>query len=112
MSERVWFVILAGKKEGPFSISQLLRFEGITPDTLAWKEGMPKWVPIREVAELKELFAEQPSPAPLIEEVKGKSIGMEDLALSLPHTEPPLLFWILFFLIMLVYALLQLHFSS
>lgn len=43
-------------KEGPFSILALMRDERLTPDTLVWKAGFEKWMKIREVAELKDLF--------------------------------------------------------
>lgn len=51
--ETVFFIMTAdGSQEGPFSTTELRKrvAAGITaPDALAWKEGMPEWLPIAEI---------------------------------------------------------------
>ncbi len=59
--EKIWFIIIDGKKEGPFSFFELKIDDRITPDTLAWKEGFPQWLPIRNIPELKDLFKDEKS---------------------------------------------------
>lgn len=41
-----------GQQAGPFSIAQLIQ-QGITPETLVWKQGMEDWTPAWKVEELK-----------------------------------------------------------
>jgi hypothetical protein len=41
-----------GQQEGPFTLDQLnlrLRDQGLPADTMAWYEGCPAWIPVREV---------------------------------------------------------------
>lgn len=103
--EAEWFVLLNGNQAGPYSVAQLKRMEEITPDTLAWRKGMIKWLPIREIPELKELFKDEgifPSPT-----VPESAAGVEDLTLNFPQADPPIFFWLLFLLVLLAYALFQ-----
>lgn len=110
MSDIQWFVIIAGQKKGPFSVFGLSGLKGLTPDTLAWREGMAKWLPIREIPELQFLFPDNERKAP-IEGVVNPETPTQDLVMSLPNVEPPLLFWFLFILIVFGYALFQFYFS-
>ncbi len=51
-----WFEVL-GKRIGPLSVKKirLLWEDGeLTPDTLCWHEGLPKWVSLFQVSELAE----------------------------------------------------------
>lgn len=73
--EKIWFIIINEKEEGPFSILELKCDERITPDTLAWTEGLPEWLPMRKIPELKELFKDEPT-----EEEKD----------TIPYTPPPI----------------------
>ncbi len=41
-----------GQQAGPFSLAQLIQ-QGITPDTLVWKQGMKDWTPAWQVEDLK-----------------------------------------------------------
>jgi hypothetical protein len=111
MTEREWYVILKGRKEGPFSVPELLRMEGIDENTLAWREGMEKWLPIREIPELKFLFIEKEPSLPFQEEVEDKPIKAEDIVLTLPNAQPPFIFWIFFITLLLMYALYQFYFN-
>lgn len=110
MSEQQWFVIIKGQKLGPLTVPELLRLGSVTPDTLAWREGMAEWKPVRKIPELQLLFAE-PEPAPDIEQPKEEAAASEsqDMALVLSNAEPPLIFWILFLLLIFSYALYQIY---
>lgn len=113
MAEVEWYVIIKQQTEGPFSVAQLLRNPEITPDTLAWKPGMKGWTPIREIPELKWIFSEEEEKKPPEEEEipeKKKVLG-ED-ALTLQRIEPPWIFWLLFALLICLYALLQFYKDS
>ena len=46
-------------QKGPIAGERLLEF-GVTPETPVWCNGMPDWMPAREVSELKPLFQQQP----------------------------------------------------
>jgi len=114
-TKSVWFVLLAGEIKGPFSLPELKELKGFTPDTLVWKEGMEKWLAAREVIEFKTLFAEQEEPPPpeeVLDRVPSGKLTGEDLALSLPNADPPLLFWLIFSLLIIAYALFQFYFAS
>lgn len=91
-----WFIVWEGKQQGPYTFRELQRMEGLTPETLAWREGMSEWLPIREIPELKDLFKE--------EAVEGFG---EDLAVNFPQADPSLFFWLVFLIILVAYALLQ-----
>lgn len=59
---RQWHIKMRGDQEGPYSFWDLKADPRITPDTLAWKKGMPAWTPIRLIPELQELFDEGLQP--------------------------------------------------
>lgn len=111
MSEQEWFVILKGREEGPFSVPELLRMEGVDENTLAWREGMEKWLPIKEIPELKLLFIENEPTLPTQDEVSDDGIKSEDMVLSLQNAQPPIIFWIFVITLLLTYALYQFYFS-
>lgn len=56
LKEKLWFVIIDEYEEGPFSIEDLLDDLRITEETLAWKEGLSEWLPIKKIAELAPFF--------------------------------------------------------
>jgi Interferon-induced transmembrane protein/GYF domain 2 len=60
------FYYTDGKERfGPFSLEQL-REKNITGETLVWKEGLPDWVPARNLSDLETLFSAGDSfPPPL-----------------------------------------------
>lgn len=106
--KKIWFIFIKGSKEGPFSVFDLKNDHRITPDTLVWKEGFSKWKKIRDVQELKEVFADEKSKtdSDLID--KGRLIitPREEIILDL-QKEPPYLFWVLIILLVLLYAMFQ-----
>lgn len=56
--EKIWYIKIYGKREGPYSIIDLKRDRRITPDTLVWRKGFDCWQPIRYVPELQIIFEE------------------------------------------------------
>lgn len=70
--ERIWYIRLEKEVEGPYSVEELKLDKRVTMRTLAWKKGMPLWLPIAAIPELaKALFEEgskevQPGPEGVI----------------------------------------------
>jgi hypothetical protein len=60
------FYYTDGKERfGPFTLEQL-RDKNITEGTLVWKEGLPDWVPARNLSDLQSLFPPETGfPPPL-----------------------------------------------
>lgn len=56
---KIWYLDINGVEEGPFSVKEIRRRSDVTLETLAWKEGMTQWLPIRRICELKVIFKEQ-----------------------------------------------------
>lgn len=115
MAEVQWFVILQGKKKGPFTLPELLRLKGVSLNTWVWREGMDKWERIRKIPELKIFFKESDSqgisPLPSEEKFSPKKMG-EEVTLSLSNAEPPWIFWLIFLLLIGAYAIWQFYFTS
>lgn len=59
MAKAEWFIQVHGKREGPYSVEDLKRHPMVTPDTLVWLPGLKKWVLMRHVPELDEVFADE-----------------------------------------------------
>lgn len=112
--EKIWFIQLDGHQEGPFSVDELRHDSRITPDTFVWKEGFRKWIPIRYVSELKNLFKDPESLEPQESEEDKKIIGLrkgkDELVLDLQKDFPPLLFWILIILIIASYLFYEFYY--
>lgn len=90
--KKEWFIIIDKNKEGPYSLFDLKRDYRITPDTLVWKVGFPKWLKMREVKELKELFEDQDDSDHSDEEDLNLSkIKRDDSVIAL--TVDPFMFW-------------------
>jgi membrane protease subunit (stomatin/prohibitin family) len=58
-----WFAGINGRQQGPFDASALVA-QGVTRDTLVWKNGMDGWVAAGQVPELASVFASVPPPLP------------------------------------------------
>lgn len=102
-----WFILIDGNKEGPFSYLDLKRDRRLTWETLVWKQGFKKWLPIKDVPELSDLF-----------KFEDKSSNKEGTAL-LPcaddsivldaRSQPPYFFWLLVAVISLMYFFIYLY---
>ena len=51
-----YFLADGNVRRGPFPADQLLR-QGMRPDTLVWRDGMPQWQPAEQVPELASMFS-------------------------------------------------------
>lgn len=101
----MWF-IWDGASQGPFSVKQLSRDPRVTPDTLAWRVGMERWRPMRQIPELEILFKDPETVETSSPEVIGGE-GEGESVLTFTCQEPPWLFWILLALLVVGYALFQ-----
>jgi predicted Zn finger-like uncharacterized protein len=64
-----WFAAIDDKQTGPLSIEKLKEHWNrgeVGPDSLAWKAGMPDWIPISEIAELSAELAPRPKQPVLV----------------------------------------------
>ena len=108
--DKIWFIAVQGKQEGPYSILDLKRDPRITPDTLVWKEGFVNWLPMRHVPELKEVFKDEPEAKPLQEEAKP-SPRSNDLykqeTLILQRDPIQFFLWILVAILIILYLYYQ-----
>lgn len=52
-----YFIIVDGQQKGPYP-REVLRIQGMTPDTYVWREGMEGWAQASSMPELTALFAE------------------------------------------------------
>jgi membrane protease subunit (stomatin/prohibitin family) len=62
-----YYFAINGQQVGPLSLDQIkvAIFENkITPETLAWKQGMTNWTKANEISELASLFGATPPPIP------------------------------------------------
>ncbi len=106
--EKIWYIILNGKKEGPYSLQDLQQDVRISPDTLVWKEGFEKWVPIGKVEELKSVFEE---PAEEGEEEPGEALpAEEEITLQLKEDPPSLIPLFAILIACLILFLLMKHY--
>lgn len=107
---KIWFVLINEKREGPFSFDDLQNDSRLTPDTLIWKEGFQDWKKIRDVPELKKLFKDpeevtQTDDKPAIFDKKSTQ---NELVMDFSH-EPPYFLWLLIALIAFFYVILRLY---
>jgi hypothetical protein len=116
--EKVWFISIVDKAEGPFTLSELKNDPRVTPDTLVWKEGFAKWLPLRDVAEAAGIFkddAQTPTPsdepiepAPEIDTNESdfpNKLADGELAILPPQALPPFPFWIFLIIFLIIYTL-------
>ena len=69
-----YYIVINKERRGPYTIDQLKTI-GLTPKTMVWHKGLPKWVKAHEVAELNTLITslnESPMvpPPPFVEDPK------------------------------------------
>lgn len=98
--EKIWFLLVDGKKKGPYSALNLRWNPFVTPDTLVWREGFRNWIPLRNVSELKFIFedsTEHSSYQPFKE--KKTKILNDTLALDYHRDYTPLFFLLLLVLL-------------
>lgn len=59
MEEAIYYIHVNGQQRGPFAMNQLLA-EGLTQETMVWKNGMPNWTKASSLPELQSLFMSAP----------------------------------------------------
>lgn len=108
----MWYIVVEGKTEGPFSFLELRKDSRITPDTFVWREGFEGWKRIREVPELKSLFDEDKKDASEKDvDVDEKENIDEEIVLD-SGLQPPFFIWSLIATLIVLYFLLQLIWKS
>lgn len=108
---KIWYILIGEKREGPFSFEELQSDTRLTPDTLVWKTGFAEWKKIRDVPELKELFRERPEQDEFENEPETfhkKRPSQDELVMDFGQ-EPPYFLWILIAIIALVYLFIRLY---
>lgn len=106
--DKIWYIYIDGKKEGPYDIGDLKRHPKLTPDTLAWKPGFKEWVPIRSIFELLEVFKDEESSSEEKEEDKktqAPQAKVDDEAVALRYEPPAFYFWIFIAILIIAYTL-------
>lgn len=112
--EKIWYIFVDGKEEGPYSFLQLKNNSRVTPDILVRRKDWPqgKWVPIRRVSELQDLFKDEDEDKEELETKNGgaKITGQDTLALDMRY-DPSNYIWIVIVVIAVIYVLFKLHHS-
>jgi GYF domain 2 len=93
--EKVWYIEVEGKREGPFSIAQLKRDKRITPDTLVWKKSFSTWIPIRNVPELKIIFEDSPIQEVIKPVFDKKKLPLNEIAIDFREDPPFFYLWLI-----------------
>ncbi|MGK5594001.1 MAG: DUF4339 domain-containing protein [Parachlamydiaceae bacterium] len=109
--DKVWYIWFDSKKLGPYSYNDLKKLNFVTPDTLVWKKGMKEWLPIRKVAELKDLFKDE-NEIDLQEEDPSdqlKAVLTDEVVIQMEHVDPPFFLWFLIALLILLFLLFRLN---
>ncbi len=107
---KIWFVSINNTQEGPYSVEDLQRDVRITPDTLVWREGFPRWIAIRNIPELRKIFKDEENDTDEEEDKtkKPSRIPYEEMALDYQQ-DPNTIFWIIVVVLALIYSLYQFY---
>lgn len=109
--EKLWYIKIRGKQQGPYSVNQLKNHLEVTPDTLTWYPPFSDWVPMRIIPELKAVFEDEDSSQDEQEdnelEVSKKKKFSGELVLDLQRDQPPIHLWL--FAALAIIALLLWH---
>lgn len=114
--EKVWYIGIQDKVEGPFTLDELLSDKRITLDTLVWKEGFSNWLPVRDVPELKGFFTKEAvSNEPESDEdganknSDAEALLREELVLRYSEDFPPFFLWLIIMICLLLYIFYHLQ---
>lgn len=72
---REWFVVTGGRQYGPFTRDEVklsLQERRCTPADLFWRQDMPEWMPLPEIADLSDLAATIPPQPPIVPPLPGQ----------------------------------------
>ena len=108
--EKIWYLFIDEKEEGPYSFAELRSDGRITPETLARRWDVKAWKPIGKIPELKDLFKDSVDLKDLTDLSKPK-FSMKDDELALPlNRQNPIFLLILMLIAFLIFLLfLQLN---
>lgn len=107
--KKIWYISINNTQEGPYSVEELKRDHRITPDTLVWKEGFPRWIPIRDVPELRKIFKDEDKNNDEEEKEKKTSINLYDEMALAYQQDPNSIFWLIVVILALIYSLYQFY---
>lgn len=102
----IWFIIVNGKKQGPFTFDQLAEHPDLTPFTLVWKKGFSKWLPIGQVPELAKIFEKKEDS--LRTHKPSFKNGSEIILEASNHGFFPSIWWVLLTLLIFIYVIVKL----
>lgn len=108
--DKIWYILINNKREGPFSIIELKRDSRLTPDTHVWRDGWTSWQKVRDVPELEELFHDDEEPDLKKLPIKNgiTKANQDELVLDMGQ-QPPYLLWVLLAAIIVLYVVFQLY---
>lgn len=81
--QKIWFIYLTDHHEGPFTASEIAEKAAaglVSGQSLAWKDGMPEWVPAETIPELASAMGGgggAPAAAPAAENNSGLAVASE-----------------------------------
>ena len=105
---KVWFILINSKREGPFTPVQLLKDPRVNPDSLVWKEGFIEWIAIRFVPELADIFKDKHIVKPSKADEEPTTANFTDqITLALQQDPYQWILWILVLILLLTYVLYQ-----
>lgn len=107
--KKIWYISINNTQEGPYSVEELKRDHRITPDTLVWKEGFPRWIPVRDVPELRKIFKDEDKSDDEEEKEKKPSINLYDEMALAYQQDPNSIFWLIVVILALIYSLYQFY---
>lgn len=105
--EKIWFIIIENRQEGPYSILDLKNDHRFTPDTLVWKVGFKEWMLARNVNEIAKAFKDEPSSRPFQKPIQDKGVSSDvgkEVTLALHQDPYQWILWILIFLLIIFYV--------
>ena len=109
--DKIWYIFINEKQEGPYSFDDLKKDQRISPDTYAWCDGMADWQKIEDIPELDELFYEDEVVTPSLDLNDGGGISpgtSEDIALALGGGLPPYIFLLIVIALVCLYFIISL----
>ena len=112
--EKIWYIEINEKREGPYNVVELKRDYRITPDTLVWRPGFTIWVPIGTVVELQVIFKDEESddsePKPV--DLNDGSITNEKGVIALGNNSLFPYFLIAVAILMIIWAIYQMFYPN
>lgn len=105
--EKIWFIIIENRQEGPFSILDLKNDHRFTPDTLVWKVGFKEWMLARNVKEIASAFKDEPASKKTQKPFQDKGLPSDagkEVTLTLNQDPYQWILWILIFLLIIFYV--------